>query len=262
MRTLLSFECEGAALGASLDAAAGGNGLLFVTGGTQTRIGSHRLFERLATGLAAEGIPCFRFDRRGVGDSNGTDPDWRGSAADLRAAAAAFRRAAPTLERVIGIGLCDGATALALYGAETGLDGLIMINPWLVETAPGESAPAAIAHHYQERLRSSAGWRKILLGSVSWVKLLKGIGRIAAGSDGRLAGEIAAAVEATGLPVETILASDDGTAVAARHELARPDIRRAVDRPPAVIETSSHTFARPGDFDRLHAAITAALSRM
>ena len=85
---------------------------------------------------------------------------------------------------------------------------------------------------------------------------------IAAGSDGHLAGEVAAAVGAAGLPVETILASDDGTAVAARQELARHDMRKAVDRPPTVIETSSHTFARPGDFERLHAAITEALRRM
>jgi hypothetical protein len=58
MRRLLSFDCEGAALGASLDSAEGSTGLLLVTGGTQTRIGSHRMFERLAAALARRAGPA------------------------------------------------------------------------------------------------------------------------------------------------------------------------------------------------------------
>ena len=38
---------------------------------------------------------------------------------------------------MIGFGLCDGARALALYGDEAGLDGLILANPWLVEVEEG-----------------------------------------------------------------------------------------------------------------------------
>ncbi len=57
MRRLLTFDCDGAALGASLDAATGSTGLLMVTGGTQTRIGSHRMYERLAKRLAQPRIP-------------------------------------------------------------------------------------------------------------------------------------------------------------------------------------------------------------
>ena len=67
----------------SLDGAGGATGLLLVTGGSQTRIGSHRMYERLAKALADNGYPCFRFDRRGVGDSDGEDPGFRGSGPDL-----------------------------------------------------------------------------------------------------------------------------------------------------------------------------------
>ena len=52
MRRLLSFTCDSAALGASLDGDDGPVGVLIVTGGTQTRIGSHRMFERLGAALA------------------------------------------------------------------------------------------------------------------------------------------------------------------------------------------------------------------
>src|SRR3954462_1477438 len=129
MRRLLSLDCQGAALGATLDEAAGVTGVLMVTGGTQTRIGSHRMYERLAKRLAEAGFPCLRYDRRGVGDSEGEDPDWRGSDPDIAAAAAGFRRECSQLQRLIGFGLCDGASALALHAASARLGALILLNP-------------------------------------------------------------------------------------------------------------------------------------
>src|SRR3954449_5482018 len=140
MRRLLSLDCQGAALGATLDEAAGTTGLLMVTGGTQTRIGSHRMYERLAKRLAEAGFPCLRYDRRGVGDSEGEDSDWRESGPDIAAAAAAFRRECPQIERLIGFGLCDGASTLAFHGRDAGLGGLILLNPWLVEPEVGTLA--------------------------------------------------------------------------------------------------------------------------
>ena len=261
VRRLLTFTCEGAELGASLDMAAGTTGLLFVTGGTQTRIGSHRLFERLAATLAAAGTPCFRYDRRGVGDSDGSDPGWRGAGPDLIAASAAFGAACPGVTRMIGVGLCDGATVLALFGRSARIDGSILINPWLVEAAPGELAPAAIRKFYRERLTSPASWRKLLLGAVSWRKLLAGLRRIFAGSDPGLGSEVAVALRSSAATAEAIIATGDATGIAARHELARPALAAALSRPPTLIETSSHTFSRTGDFDALHRAIVAALER-
>ena len=56
-----------------------------------------------------------------------------------------FRREMPRPRPAsLGFGLCDGATALALFGGEAGLDGLILVNPWLVEAEAGEPPPAAI----------------------------------------------------------------------------------------------------------------------
>jgi exosortase A-associated hydrolase 1 len=261
MRRLLSFDCEGAALGATLDEAAGATGLLMVTGGTQIRIGSHRMYERLAKRLAEHGFPCFRFDRRGVGDSAGEDPDWRGSGPDVAAAAAAFRRECPRVERLIGFGLCDGASALALYGAAAGLSGLVLLNPWLVESQAGTPAPAAVKAHYRKRLTSLEGWKKIVSGSISYPKLLKGIGAIVMPRQSTLAEQVAAALAKSRLPVALILASRDGTAIAAEAEWSRPAWRRIRDAnpPPQRIDSDSHTFARAGDEDALAEAVLTAL---
>jgi exosortase A-associated hydrolase 1 len=260
MRRLLSIECEGTALGASLDEAAGTTGLLMVTGGTQTRIGSHRMYERLAKRLAEQGFPCFRFDRRGVGDSEDEDPDWRDSGPDIAAAATAFRRECPRLEKLVGFGLCDGASALAFHGAAAGLSGLILLNPWLVETQAGTPAPAAVKAHYRQRLTSAAGWKKLISGSISYKKLFKGIRSLAA-APSILAEEVATALEKSRLPISLILASRDGTAIAAEAEWTKPAYRRIreANSAPQRIDSDSHTFARPGDEDALAEAVLSAL---
>jgi exosortase A-associated hydrolase 1 len=264
VRRLLSFECEGAALGGSLDSADGATGLLIVTGGTQTRIGSHRMFERLALALAREGWPCFRFDRRGVGDSEGEDADFKGSGPDLAAAAAAFRREQPQLTRLLGFGLCDGASALALHGEAAGLDGYALVNPWFVEAEAGERPAAAIKSHYKAQLLSLSGWKRLLSGSISYRKVLKGLGRIVASRPSTLAGEIAASMAKARLPAQLILATLDATAIVAEAEWTSPTFKtvRQANPAPVTIDSDSHTFSRPGDEEALLAAVKGALERL
>jgi exosortase A-associated hydrolase 1 len=264
VRRLLTFDCDGSALGASLDSAAGETGLLLVTGGTQTRIGSHRMYEQLAGSLAGASWPCFRYDRRGVGDSEGEDPDFKGSGPDLAAAAAAFRREQPQLSRVIGFGLCDGASTLALHGRAAGLDGYILANPWFVEAEAGEPAAAAIKSHYKDQLLSLDGWKRLLSGSISYRKVLKGIGRIVASKPSSLAGEIAASLHKARVPAQLILATRDGTAIAAQAEWNSSVFRtvRESSPPPVTIDSDAHTFSRPGDEEALLAAVEEALKRL
>jgi exosortase A-associated hydrolase 1 len=261
MRRLLSFACEDAELGATLDAGGGTTGLLMVTGGSQTRIGSHRMYERLAKYLAEHGISCLRFDRRGVGDSAGADPGFRGSAPDLIAAAARLRAEQPGLERVIGFGLCDGASAIALFADQAGLDGLILVNPWLVEAEANEPPPAAIKRHYRQRLLSLEAWTRILSGRVSYGKALRGLLKIGRASASPLAKQVADALAQHQRPHQWILASGDATAIAADAELmASTFAKLAIE--PIRVETDSHTFARPGDEAALRDAVLAALERL
>lgn len=261
MRRLLSFACESAALGASLDDAQGEIGLLMVTGGSQTRIGSHRMYERLAYALAREGISCLRFDRRGVGDSEGDDPGFRDSGPDMVAAADAFRREAPTVKRIFGFGLCDGGTALALHADAAGLDGIILVNPWLVEAESREPAPAAIRQHYRRRLADPREWGRLLTGGVDYRRLLKGAMKSLSRPLSPISAQVAAALGRHGLPAEVILASGDATAIAAGNELKSSHFS-GLNGELQTIETSSHTFARPGDEARLLAAMLASLRRL
>lgn len=264
MRRLTTFPCEGLTLGATLDDAGGDTGLLFVTGGTQTRIGSHRLFERMALRLSADGWPCLRFDRRGVGDSEGEDPDWKASGPDVAAAVEAFRREQPQLRRVLGFGLCDGASALALHGAAAGLSGFILVNPWFVEAEAGAPPAAAIKSHYREQLLSLDGWKRLLSGSISYRKILKGLARIASSGPSTLAGELASALERGRAPAQLVLATRDATAIAAAAEWASPAFRKVREGNPApvTIDSDSHTFSRPGDEAALLAAVAGALQRL
>jgi exosortase A-associated hydrolase 1 len=262
MRRLIAFPCAGAELAGSLDAAAGATGLVMVTGGSQTRIGSHRMYERLAKALSEKGYSCLRFDRRGVGDSAGEDPGFRGSGPDIAAATATLRRECPALTRVVGFGLCDGASAIALFGREAGLDALILVNPWLVEAEAGEPPAAAVRAHYRKRLLSLEGWKKLLSGAVDYRKLLRGISRISSQDEGApLARETAAALSAARLRSWLILAAGDATALAAGQEVKGPAFSGLIEGR-ETIASDSHTFARPGDEAALLTAVVRALTAL
>ena len=92
---------------------------------------SHRTVRHLADRLANRGIPAFRFDYHGTGDSPGTelDPDrmsrWRSDV--LCAVAEAKARSGRSSVCLIGIRL--GATLAAFAAGECDIDLLVMWNP-------------------------------------------------------------------------------------------------------------------------------------
>ena len=161
----LSFDCGGAALVgiASVPAAPCTRGVLIVVGGPQYRVGSHRQFALLARDLAAHGIAAMRFDVRGMGDSDGDERDFETIQDDIRAALDAFIAAVPGLTDVVLWGLCDGASAAAMYApGDARVRGLVLLNPW-VRTDDGV-ARTTLKHHYRDRLRSAEFWRKLARG--------------------------------------------------------------------------------------------------
>ncbi len=262
MRSLSTFPCGDDLLGGTYDHGDRTTGMLMVTGGTELRVGAHGGMARLATTVAARGFPVFRFDRRGVGDSDGIDPGFADSCPDIAAAVAAMKRLRPDLRRLVGFGLCDGAAALAFHHREVGLDALVLANPWVVEAQAGVPPPAAIAHRYRGQLLSIAGWRRILRGEIDVRKVFGGLRRLAAGSDTGLAARFAAALERSGCRVSIILAGTDATALAFHGEWRGPRFARSRAQPRVTlvsIDSSSHSFANGDDPARLAACCLDAL---
>lgn len=160
------FDCEGDSLVAVLtepEQPESSVGILVIVGGPQYRAGSHRQFVLLARALAEAGIPCMRFDYRGMGDSEGDPRDFTDITADIRSAIDAFMDQMSGIRRVVLWGLCDAASAAACYGPEdVRVTGLVLLNPW-VRTEQSE-AKVYLKHYYWERLTSLSFWRKLAGG--------------------------------------------------------------------------------------------------
>lgn len=255
MRRLIAFACEGSVLAATLDSADGTTGLLIVSGGNEIRAGAHRAMAMLAARLAADGTPVFRYDRRGVGDSEGKNAGFATAAPDLCAAVASFHTAQPHLTRIVGFGNCDAATLLAIEGRRAGLDTVVLANPWTEGSTDDLPPAAAIRAGYATKLRQPSEWLRLLTGQVDFRKLASGLTKIHAKSRklSPLASRMRAALEEWDDRAVVILAEGDNTArtyAAVADDLAVRTI---------VIPTASHSFARREDQAALEAALRAAL---
>jgi exosortase A-associated hydrolase 1 len=154
------------------DASAPHIGVLIIVGGPQYRVGSHRQFVLLARMLAGAGVPCMRFDCRGMGDATGSPRAFDALEEDIHAALDAFFSAEPTLTGVLLWGLCDGASAAVLYaGDDPRVDGLLLLNPWVC-TEEG-AARIRLRHYYLQRFFSRAFWAKFVRGDVTLVPALR-----------------------------------------------------------------------------------------
>ena len=178
-RLQFQFGCGSLKLGGTLDTAPGTTGLLIVSGGNEIRSGAFSGQSRLAARLAKFGFPVFRFDRRGIGDSEGENRGFRSTTKDIRAALEAFRAMAPQMDRVFAFGNCDAASALMLNKGE-GFDGLILSNPWTIDGEDvsddePQHTPDAIRARYLEKLTNPREIGRLLRGGVDLGKLAKGL---------------------------------------------------------------------------------------
>ena len=253
MRRHLTFACEGETLVGTLDEASGTVGLLWVGGGNEIRSGAFAGQARLAPQIAAAGFPVFRFDRRGVGDSEGDNGGFRESAPDIAAALRTFR-AAQGVQRVVAFGNCDAASALMLAGG-AGCDGLVLANPWTIESDDATPPPAAIRARYSEKLKDPQEWLRLARGGVSLGKLAKGLVRAAGPppSPSSLAQEIKTGLVGFAGPVRILLAERDRTAQAfeAAWDAADTRLRRCAG--------GSHAFVEPDAREWLLGQLLAAL---
>lgn len=164
----LSFTCRGASLPALLHLPddPGPVGVLVVVGGPQYRVGSHRQFTLLARHLARHRIPVFRFDYRGMGDAGGDAVDFAGCDSDLQAAMDCFRAELPAMRAIVPWGLCDAATAVAMFlGRRPDVAGMVLLNPWVRSEAG--IARSYIKRYYVRKLLSGSFWRSLLSGRIN-----------------------------------------------------------------------------------------------
>jgi len=255
-RQHLTFPCGGDVLAGTLDMGtmSGPAGVLIVSGGREIRSGSWGGQAQMAARLAAAGVPVFRYDRRGIGQSSGADPGFESSGEDIAAALAAFRAAVPGMREVIGFGNCDAASALMLHGAGLGFHGLVLANPWTIAAdAAGVPPPAALRQRYLAKLANPREILRLLTGGVDLGKLVRGLRQASsAPPESALAAAMAAGLAEWGGPAMILLAAGDRTAQL--FEAAWPANDPRVKRH----DSAGHSF--PGEaaqawlFDRLIAA--------
>ena len=254
-RRHLTFSCDGDTLAGTLDDAPGTAGLLLVSGGNEVRAGAFSGQAQLAALLAGAGFPVFRYDRRGIGDSSGENRGFRDEGPDIAAAIAAFKAARPGLERVVGFGNCDAASALML-NAGGGCDALVLANPWTIEQDDGALAPEAIRARYAEKLKNPKELLRLATGKISLRKLAGGLGRAIkpAPAPTTLAQDMAAGLARYDGPVRLLIAERDrtGQAFVAAWDAGDPRLARCPG--------ASHAFVEPHAREWLFEQIVAALN--
>lgn len=275
MRKLCWFDVGGDRCAATLDmpgAACGAHhpaGLLIVSGGNEIRCGAAGGQAAMAAHFAGRGMPVFRYDRRGIGDSEGDNNGFLGSADDIAGAARAFCHYAPEISRIIAYGNCDAASALALFHAGR-FDRLLLANPWTIDAAapagdalptspsisppasppsspPSSSSAAAIRARYWARIKNPRSIIDLLTGKINLSKLAKGLAKAAAKEQqSPLARKLAAAIETAEIPVHILLAARDNTALSFKSAWNGPAFtaaRTRADITLAQVDSRSHGFA-------------------
>jgi len=270
MRRMIDFDCCGDVLVGTLDEGAAKTGLMIVSGGNEVRSGAYAGQSVLAQHFASKSYPVFRFDRRGVGDSEGNNGGFESSADDIAAAVSTFRAQLPQIDKLVAFGNCDAATALALFHQPLRIDSLVLANPWVIETtnaepdSPTQPSASAIRARYLARLKNPGSLIDLLTGKIDLKKLADGLAKAAHKEvPTGLAARLASALAASHVPTQILLAERDTTALAflGVYKDRMFDTVRA--RNNAILTkcaSASHSFANPAAKSLLISVIEEALT--
>ncbi len=235
--------------------------MLIVVGGPQYRVGSHRQFVLAARAFAAQGVACVRFDYRGMGDATGAPRDFLAVEEDI-SAAVAFTRARFPSSRVCLYGLCDGASAIALWLRRASCDAVVLINPWVFQEHT--AAETRLRSYYLRRLVSPEFWRKLLSFQLNVRESSRSLGttlrELGGGDDaGSYVAGMLEGLRAFSGAGYLVLSGDDLTA-AEFQALCRKDeqwgsLFASDNWANATYQDADHTFSEREVFDQSHAAM-------
>ncbi len=264
MRRLIAFACEGETLAASLDDGDGARPACCWSPAA-ARPGS------VHTGCT-KGSPR-HWRRRAIPASATTGAGSATAAARIPAFAAAARISRPPPPLSARRSLPSPAWSASACATaqprsrsladEAGLDGLILVNPWLVEAEEGAPPRLRSARHYRKRLLSREGWKRLLTGAVNFRKLWRGIRSLFVTQAGPKAcpttwpGAAPPPAAHRAHPLPRRRDRDRG-----RRRAAGAWPFEGLIRATQVIESDSHTFARPGDDAALLATVEMALGQL
>ncbi|MGU3362123.1 alpha/beta fold hydrolase [Methylobacterium sp. M6A4_1b] len=157
--------------------------VVFVSTGMTVHSGWGRQTTDLARRLAVEGVPSFRFDLAGIGDS-GRRPDARkppyapDGFADV---GRALDHLAEARGPIVLVGNCSGAyAAFQALCRDARVDGALLVNLYCFDWDPNEDVDAAIRQTvgstgtYASLLKRSATWRRLLRGEIH-VRAISGV---------------------------------------------------------------------------------------
>jgi exosortase A-associated hydrolase 1 len=263
MRRTITFECGGDRLIGTLDHADGETGqeigqeigLLIVSGGNEIRCGAYAGQATIAQIFAALGYPVFRYDRRGVGDSEGENNGFESSRDDIAAAITAFQAAAPKMRHMVAFGNCDAASALLLFHKGLAVDALILANPWVSETdiqddAPHTPSAAAIRARYLARIKNPRTLIDMIMGKIDLKKLISGLIKASKKNvPSNLATRVATALKECHIPVRLLIAKRDTTALEFMGTWFGEGCSAARSKANislSIIDSASHSFADAG----------------
>jgi alpha-beta hydrolase superfamily lysophospholipase len=183
--TLCRFGADGHLFGvlARGSAATDRPAVVVFNAGAAHHVGPNRLHVELARNLAAQGLPCLRFDLESLGDSVNRAPAREnypyphGAVADGRAAIAHLREHYG-YRRFIALGLCSGAHTvfhLGLERADLPVEELVMINPmqfyWVEGMSLATSRRFEDMVQYRKSMRDPKRWVKLARGDVNFARI-------------------------------------------------------------------------------------------
>ena len=240
----------------------GTRGVMVLNTGAEYHIGPHRTYVALARDLAKQGVPVFRWDLGGLGESlapdeSNDDVSYPNHAlTDIATALAEFRRRTGVVS-VDLVGICSGAWH-AFAAARAGLDvqGFLAVNPPLyLREGPDYSLDELWTHREAERYRRSlldrSRLRKFLrgqgnirhFGRVLKASLVRWIRRAAPVSapTGSLIGELAA-IDRRGIRAHFTFSSHDPGQTYFEMRVNRSMTRELTGLSWNVVEGADHTF--------------------